>query len=168
MSCHGMAWHGMACHVMSCHVMVRSTLLPLGLGGPLRAFSGGPPAVLFFAPLTGFLKHQKGIQKRKLDCTKGFKLWGIRWCPWFFQGTTATAGTRLLLGLFLVDFHENLWKIHQKAHKSKNNQIICIRDIYGSPHEPPCCISWHDEKCDFFDFSWKSNNFDVRWSQLLK
>lgn len=28
--------------------LVRSTLLPLGPGGGLRAFSGGPPAALFF------------------------------------------------------------------------------------------------------------------------
>ena len=35
---------------------------------------------------------------------------------------------------------------------SHNNQIICIRNIHWGPHEPPCSISWHDEKYDFSIF----------------
>ena len=43
------------------------------LGGPFGHFRGSSCGS-FFSPLSGFLKHQKGLQKRKLDKNKGFKL----------------------------------------------------------------------------------------------
>ena len=103
--------HGICWAETNSGVIVRSTLLQLPPRGALRAKSGGPPAVLFFHLWPDFCGIKTGLQKQKSNIPKGFKLWGIRWCPWFFQGTTGSIPLRPILGSFLVQFFGKSWKI---------------------------------------------------------
>ena len=64
----------------------------------------------------------------------------------------------VIMRLCHVNIGLNSWHAF-KMEESASHPTSCgarvpqgIRDINGSPHESPCCISWHDEKSDFSIF----------------